>query len=55
MVIEKHKTIAATMLPKPANGTPKTIQEIVSPTRDNTDTSDMNTPNIETHAKGRVL
>jgi len=43
------------MLPKPANGTPRAIQEIVSPIRDNTDTKDMNTPKIENHVRGRVL
>jgi hypothetical protein len=55
IVIEKHKTIVATILPKPANGTPRRIHEALNPINDNPEINDISTPNIETHAKGREL
>jgi hypothetical protein len=55
IVIEKHKTIVATMLPKPANGTPRRIHEMVNPIKDIPEITDINTPKIETQAKGSEL
>jgi hypothetical protein len=43
------------MLPKPANGTPRTIHEIVNPTKVIPEITDISTPKIETHAKGSEL
>ena len=55
IVIEKHNNIAATMLPKPANGTPSKSHMTVKANNAKAERRDVRTPKIETHAKGKVL
>jgi hypothetical protein len=47
--------VTATIVPKPANGTPKAIQIEASRIIDRREMKLRATPNIEIHAKGRVL
>ena len=55
IVIEKHKTIAATILPKPANGTPSRSHIAINPVKEIIESKDAKTPKIETQARGSVL
>ena len=55
IVIEKHRTIAAMMLPNPAKGTPSNIHIAVRTAKESTEANDAKTPKIDTQASGRVL
>jgi hypothetical protein len=55
IVIEKQRIVAATIVPNPANGTPKAIQTKASRNIDRKEIKLSITPKTEIHAKGRVL
>jgi hypothetical protein len=55
IVIEKKNTINATIVPKPAKGTPIVNHKTTITMSAINEVMEVKTPNIETQAKGNVL